>query len=121
MAELTRLKQMRSANKNVVDGLITKAKNKMEDDMNDANSLDIEVLLNTIKAKEVLIAKLDADIATQIPEEEVEHDVDIATNFGVDLAKNIARIERHLHPKPSLASVDSEPNSRSIRNRFHHT
>ena len=106
MAELTRLKQMRSANKNVVNGLITKAKNKMEDDMNDANSLDIEVLLNTIKAKEVLIAKLDADIATQIPEEEVEHDVDIATNFGVDLAKNIARIERHLHPKPSLASTN---------------
>ena len=108
MTELTRLKKSRSANKNAVNRVVKQAIDKMNGDYNEDTRLDVEVYLRTIKAKEILIQKLDADIVNVIEDEEVDDDVDNATDFGVKMTKDIAVIEGYLEKNKVRSRQDAK-------------
>ena len=62
MADLTRKRKSRSANRNAADKLSQKAVDKMLAPFDEEVRLDLEVLMRSIKAKETLLLKLDDDI-----------------------------------------------------------
>ena len=58
MAELTRLKKSRSAHKNVLQGMITKAQNSMKVGPGEKNIDEVRSYLKAVKEKEIVIAEL---------------------------------------------------------------
>ena len=105
---LSRLRKKRSADRNVVRGLITKAMNQMAKG-HDANILkEVRAMLKTTRAKEVTISATNDEIVGLIDEDEIEKDVDEATAFEVEFAKGVGDIEEFLeqHKQSSKAGTE---------------
>ena len=94
MADISRLRKSRSANRNVVKGLIVKAR----DAVNTSNFDQVEVILRTIENKRKIIVDLDSKILDVIEEKDIDEDVDATTNFELSLDEDIFKIRKSLVP-----------------------
>jgi len=94
MADISRLKKSRSANKNVVSGLIVKAKEAIT--RNDVD--DVAAKLAIIEAKMKLIEESDVKIQAEIDEDGIAQDVDDSVSFEETVMKDILAIKRFLVP-----------------------
>lgn len=75
----------RSANRNVVKGLIVKAR-----DVVGTNKFDeLEVILKIINNKRKIIVDLDAKILDVIDEKDIDEDVEATTNFELEVETGI--------------------------------
>ena len=81
MAELSRLRKSRSANRNVLKGFIVKAKNATQDEYTEENRVNIKAILKTIESKRKVVAGLDEKIMDLLEEEAIDEDVDTTSNF----------------------------------------
>ena len=95
--EVGRLKKKRSANKNVLLGLIVKAKERIIAG-GDSESIcsDVGVYLKNIKGKEKLIAATNEEILNIIDDDKIEEDIDESTKFELAVTKGIGEIEKFL-------------------------
>ena len=73
MADISRLKKKRAAQRNVLKGLSVKAKDYMKESFTEETKRDVEVLLKSIVEKEQIIKSLDGEILDLIKEEDIEH------------------------------------------------
>ena len=90
MAEVSRLKKSRSANKNALSGLIVKAKEALTKDEVDV----VTTKLMLVEAKKKVIDDLNVKIQAVIDEDEIETDVDEATLFEEVIATDVLSLER---------------------------
>ena len=101
MAEdFSRLTKKRSANKNVLLGLITKAKDHIIKGHDEDTLTEIRVILQSIKGKEVLITELNERIIDLIEEDKISEDVEEATDFEIKVKGNMSVIEEFLQKYP---------------------
>ena len=84
MSELTKFKKSQTANRNVVNMLVTKVTDLTREQYNKDIRLDVEVILHVIRAKENLIQKNGDDILDILEEDKIDEDVQEATKFGRD-------------------------------------
>ena len=97
-AELSRLKKSRTANKNVLKGLIVKAQNAMKDGPGAGTTDDVTAFLKTIRKKITVIEALNGQILAVIAEENIEEDIEESTNFDTKIEKDVAAIEKAISP-----------------------
>ena len=112
MADISRLRKKRSANRNVALGLFTKAKDFMAKDYSVENKEEIETLLKTIESKEC-IKDLDAQILDVIDEKLIEEDIDVPTQFETKFNKYLLEITNYL-----LKNKDQDIKSESLFSSF---
>ena len=93
---LSRLRKSRSANRNVLLGLVTKAQDKMNEGGDEAVKTEVKVILQFISRKEEAIIKTNEDIMALIPEDKMEEDMEEATNFELKVKTRVFQIEDFL-------------------------
>ena len=93
---LSRLRKSRSANRNVLLGLVTKAQDKMNEGGDEAVKTEVKVILQLIRCKEEAIIKTNEDIMALIPEDKMEEDMEEATNFELKVKTRVFQIEDFL-------------------------
>ena len=115
MADITRAKKKRSANKNVVLGLIVKSKDLMTEEFNEEIREELETFIRTIEIKEQIIKGLDNDIIDMIDEDHIDEDVEIATQFEIKVGKDLLTLKKFLkkHGNEKDSSEISFPTSSS--------
>ena len=96
MADITRAKKKRSANKNVVLGLIVKSKDLMIEEFNEEIREELETFIRTIEIKEQIIKGLDNDIIDMIDEDHIDEDVEVATQFEIKVGKALLTLKKFL-------------------------
>ena len=99
MAELSRLRKSRSANRNVLKGFIVKAKNATQDEYTEENRVNIKAILKTMESKRKVVAGLDEKIMDLLEEDAIDEDVDTTSNFELELDKDVALIVDYLDKK----------------------
>ena len=93
MADLSRSKKSRSAQKNVLQGLAVKAQNYVKEGPGEGSIDDINATLKMIKKKLSVIADLNEKILEKIDENELETDVEESTLFEMKIEKSLTEIE----------------------------
>ena len=111
MADISRLKKSRSANRNVLKGLVVKAKDAGARESNEKNQQEISSILKTIAVKQKVVAELDAKILEVIEEDKIDEDVELGTDFEVKLTTDIAQIEKLLEVKKEPVDVPKQEQS----------
>ena len=96
VVDISRLKKKRSANRNVVRGLITKAKALISEEYNEGNRKQIQATLQVILAKEKGIRETDEDIQDAIDESMLSADIEEAAKFDLDVGIEKIGIEEYL-------------------------
>ncbi|XP_066927907.1 uncharacterized protein [Clytia hemisphaerica] len=117
MAEqnLKRMKRRRTANKNVLTGLLVKAKDGLQKEYNDDLKVELQTLLRTIQEQEATVKALDNDILNLIEEDdELETDLKTSVDFGIDVTTGITKIINFLK-KNSIDTLSSSSGSSSGR------
>lgn len=122
--DLTKLRKSRAANRRIILGLCTKAKDGLDDDnFDDEKKTHVESILDTLKAKMKAITLTNDQILDFLEEEdEIATDADESTNFDVKVGAEIKSIERRLkmNDEPSHdSSFTSSTSSKSsdVKNR----
>ena len=120
MADVGRLKKSRSANRNVVSGLVVKARDIVngDDSGSEKKILEVQAILKTIEIKRNVITELDAKILDAIGEEEMDEDVELATNFESKVIVEVSAIEEKLKPKKHLNVPSEIKNVRDVAEKF---
>ena len=94
MADLVNLKRRRTANKNVVNGIIVKMVEKINlETFGDEDKLSVESMLQKIIEKSQLIKNLDEEILGRIEGDDIDEEIDAATHHEIKIAKEIKRVE----------------------------
>jgi hypothetical protein len=107
------MKRKRTAQRKVLKGLSVKAREFMAETFTDDIKREIEALMKTLSDKEQIVKSLDAEILDVIKVEEIEQDVDEATNFEVETSKAISEINSYLKKHTS-----AEVSELSFSSRF---
>ena len=103
--EVGRLKKSRSAQKNVLQGLIVKTQNLMKEGPGEGQEDDVNAMLQLIKTKKDVIANLNDKICDLIEEDDIEADVEACTVFDVKIGKDLAAIDRYMKMKKAEKDV----------------
>ncbi|XP_066910906.1 uncharacterized protein [Clytia hemisphaerica] len=117
MAEqnLKRMKRRRTANKNVLTGLLVKAKDGLQKEYDDDLKVELQTLLRTIQEQEATVKALDNDILNLIEDDdELETDLKTSVDFGIDVTTGITKIINFLK-KNSIDTLSSSSGSSSGR------
>ena len=109
MAELTRLRKKQSANRNVVKGLIVKAKGSIAGDRTTESVGDVAAYLKTIRSKEVLLEELSDKMCDLVEEEKIDEVVEDAANFEVLITKDLRLMEQYIQPIKDAKETKTVP------------
>ena len=108
---MDRIIKKRSASKNIVQGLVVKI-NDMIDDENKWH--EVERMVKTIEIKMSSIQQLNDSILDDIAEDQMENDMELATLFEIEIMKEIDRFKEKLSAKekvePSVPEVVKKEN-----------
>ena len=99
MSDLGRLKKSRSAQRNVVKGLIVKAQNLMKEGPGEGADEEVNAMLKLIKVKEDSIAKINEKMLDVIGEDDIEGEVEECTNFELKITIDITAIIDYVEKK----------------------
>ena len=91
---LSRLRKSRSANRNVVKGMIIKAKEVSQQEIDDEKRQEMGNFLRIIKMKQNRIVDLDIKIQDLIEEDKIDEDVEAAADFEFKIVCGISQIEK---------------------------
>ena len=85
MATLTRWKKSRSANRNVMQSMISKVQNIERNGLDEESRQEIADIVKAIEKKRTMITELDSKILEVIDEEEIDTEVEDTTAFDVKM------------------------------------
>ena len=113
-AELSRLRKKQSANRNVVQGLITKSKDAMAKGLEESTITDVATYLKTIRSKETVLADVNDKICDLVEEDDIGTTIDDAVKFELLIAADLMLIQNFVFPKtemkPAVLPIVSPPN-----------
>ena len=113
--EVRNLKRRRTANRNVVNGIVTRMLDKIrKDPFVDDDKLELEAMLLTVKEKMNLIKNLDEEILNHVSTEEIDEEIDNSTQFEIKIVKEIKRTELFLKKKSNDFDTSSTVTARSV-------
>ena len=94
MAEPSRLKRKRTANRKVLLDLLKQAKDiTMEEDLTDDLKDSLEAIMSNVNEKEKLVKTLDEELVNIINEEDIYDDIEKATEFEIQVSTKINEIK----------------------------
>ena len=86
--ELSRLRKKRSANRNVLLGLITQSKEYIDKEPGETIVTEVRVRVQLVQEKKYLIAELNKQIITLVEEDKICDDIEESTVFDVKVKLN---------------------------------
>ena len=114
MAEVSRLRKKQSANRNVVDGLITKAKVAMDQGHTPDVVLQVAAYFKTIKTKEKVLAEINDSICEVVEEEKIDETIEDAVAFEERIGADLSRIENFVMQEKMVGDGDKVGYRRSM-------
>ena len=99
MATLTRWKKSRSANRNVMQSMISKVQNIERNGLDEESRQEIADIVKAIEKKRTMITELDSKILEVIDEEEIDTEVEDTTAFDVKMIADLSAIDRIIRVK----------------------
>ena len=102
MSQISRLRKSRSAHRNLLNGLVVKAKEiaQVEDGvLNEKRRQDISDYLVAIESKRTVITELDGKILDLVDEEDIEEEVENATKFDLKTISGVSAVKKLIEIK----------------------
>ena len=99
MADLGRLKKSRTAHRNVLFGLITKAENFSKEGPGEGQDVDVNTTLKLVKAKEDVISKINEKIWDAVDEKDIETEIEECSSFEEKVMHRLAKLTEYLEEK----------------------
>ena len=107
--EISRLRKSRSANRNIVLGLIVRADTAMKEDYNEETLIGVRAILRTIKDKEILLTGVNGEILNLVEEDKICEETEGAIEFELKAAKGVFRMEDFIQ-KYGVMNPDNKAN-----------
>ena len=107
--EISRLRKSRSANRNIVLGLIVRADTAMTEDYNEETLIGVRAILRTIKDKEILLTGVHGEILNLDEEDKICEETEGAIEFELKAAKGVFRMEDFIQ-KYGVMNPDNKDN-----------
>ena len=116
MAEPSRLKRKRTANRKVLLDLLKQAKDiTMEEELTDDLKHSLEAIMSNVNKMEKLVKTLDEELVNIVNEEDIDDDIEKATEFEIQVSTKINEVKSFIkkHTNETEKGKVSSMSSRS--------